>query len=115
MAKKDIWVPLYINDYLGDTMHLTTEQHGMYFLLLMAYYRNRGPLPDDHSRLAVIAGLPPKTFKANLPLLQEFFEIKDGKWFHARSDKEIADANVRKDKAKKAAEARHEREKNKCS
>lgn len=55
------WMPLYVGDYLGDTGHLTTTQHGAYLLLMMHYWR-KGELPDDDRQLSKIAKLPLRTW-----------------------------------------------------
>ena len=51
------YMQLYVADYLGDTRHLTTEQHGAYLLLLMTMWRSDGVLSDEPAKLARIAGL----------------------------------------------------------
>ena len=56
--KTDIWMPLYIGDYLAETMSFTTEQHGAYIRLLMACWREQGkPLSGTDEDLATITGL----------------------------------------------------------
>ena len=79
------WMPLYVGDYLGDTGHLTTAQHGAYLLLMMHYWR-KGELPDDNSQLAKITKLPLRTWCDYRPVLQNFFH--DG-WRHKRIDMEL--------------------------
>ncbi len=80
------WMPLYVGDYLGDTGHLTTAQHGAYLLLMMHYWR-KGELPDDDRQLSKIAKLPLRTWCEYRPTLQDFFY--DG-WKHKRIDAELA-------------------------
>src|SRR5580658_10340504 len=80
------WMPLYVGDYLGDTGHLTTAQHGAYLLLMMHYWR-KGELPDDDRQLSKIAKLPLKTWCDYRATLQDFFY--DG-WKHKRIDAELA-------------------------
>ena len=69
-------MPVYIGDYLADTMHLSTEQHGAYLLLLFHLWR-RGILHDDDAVLAQITGLVKRLEHAR-PVLAEFFEIHEG-------------------------------------
>ena len=38
-SKPDIWMPVYVGDYLADTCHLNAEEHGCYFLMLMHQWR----------------------------------------------------------------------------
>jgi uncharacterized protein YdaU (DUF1376 family) len=80
-------MPVYIGDYLADTMHLSTEQHGAYLLLLFSLWR-RPTLPDDDATLAKICGLSDRAWLATRKVMTEFFVIQDGCWTHKRVDKE---------------------------
>jgi uncharacterized protein YdaU (DUF1376 family) len=82
---KRAWMPLYVGDYLGDTGHLSTTQHGAYLLLMMHYWR-KGELPDDDKQLASITKLPLRIWADNRETLQSFFY--DG-WKHKRIEAEL--------------------------
>lgn len=109
MQKTDIWMPLYIGDYLADTSRLTTEQHGAYLLLLMDYWRS-GRLPDNDQVLAQIAKLSPDAWSNARAMLEQFFSIEEGYWVHGRVEKELAQSLENKAKnhqrAVQAAEKR---------
>ena len=86
--KTDIWMPLYVADYLSSTTRLTTEQHGAYLLLIIDYWKS-GRLPDDDSILANVTRLSMDAWAKHRGVLQGFFEVSNGEWIHSRIEKEI--------------------------
>lgn len=93
--RPDSFMPLFIADYLADTTHLERDEHGAYFLLLMAYWRNGGPLVADDARLSRIAKASASEWKRLKPVMLEFFTEVDGVWVSKRSDIEIEKATRR--------------------
>jgi uncharacterized protein YdaU (DUF1376 family) len=87
-------MPVHIGDYLADTMHLSTEQHGAYLLLLFHLWRH-GILHDDDVVLAQITGLDPGAWSNSRAAIVEFFEIYDGLWHHGRVEQERIRAAAR--------------------
>lgn len=109
MAKADIWMPIYVGDYLAATSRLTTEQHGAYLLMIMDYWKN-GPLPDDDRILAQITRLSDDAWSMSSSILRAFFEQRDGMLVHSRIEREKSEAESNSSRntarAKAAAEAR---------
>lgn len=109
-AKVDIWMPLYVADYLSATSRLTTEQHGAYLLLLMDYWKN-GPPPDNDGVLAQITKLSPDGWSNARTMLQGYFQQQSGQWLHSRVEQELAKANHNKEvnsrRGKAGADARY--------
>lgn len=89
--KIDIWMPLYIGDYLKDTVDLSNSEHGAYLRSIMSYWTSGESLPDN--RFRNICG---KDFNR----VSEFFSMVDGRWHHKRIDQELALARERMKKAK---------------
>lgn len=87
-------MPLYVGDYLADTRHLSTLEHGAYLLLLMHYWQT-GSLPTKDDQLARIAGLTLDEWSNGRSTMAAFFE--EG-WRHKRVEFELA-------KAKKLSDA----------
>lgn len=102
--KVDVWIPLYIGDYLSSTSRLTTEQHGAYLLLIMDYWKN-GPLPDDDAILAQICRMTPDAWSNACSTIRAFFEQDGSKLIHRRIDAELVEAQDGKAKRKAKAEA----------
>lgn len=97
------WMPLYVADYIADTMHLRAAESGAYLHLIMHYWRNDG-LPDDDRQLALIARMTDDEWKLARPLIEPLF--KAGKWKHKRIEAELAKAKQKSEAGRKSAEAR---------
>lgn len=99
--KTDIWMPIYIGDYLKDTAHLTQGQHGAYFLLMMHYWQ-KGGLKSNIPQCYMIARATTEDEKENVKtVLAEFFYLvhEDKQYRQKRVELELIKAQERKEKA----------------
>jgi len=84
------YMKLYVADYLADTTHLTTAEHGAYLLLLMALWRAGGKLPNVPLKLARITKSTTEEWEVVGPAVLGFFTVRGGALTHKRVREEIA-------------------------
>lgn len=78
-----IWMPLYIGDYMADTIGLTNAQHGAYLMSMMAYWRKGEALTS--AELREIGG-------KDVDRICRFYFWENDRWNHKRIDIELAKA-----------------------
>lgn len=83
------FMQLYVSDFIGDTLHLNTEQIGAYMLLLMAMWNAGGELPADDAKLARVVRMSLKKWRSIASDLLPFFEAGGGQIWHRRLTKEL--------------------------
>ena len=84
------WFKFYPGDYLADTQRLTQRQHGAYMLIMLDYYSTGEAPPDDDSVLMrVTLSNTLSDWEAIRLAIRRFFEIRDGKWYHTRIEREL--------------------------
>lgn len=106
-------LPLWTDAYLADTLHLSTEEHGAYLLLLMTAWRSPDcTLPDDDDRLARMARVGAKKWAKMRPVLAHFWTVDDGRWKQKRLLKERERAEKNRDQKRHAAAAKHRKNNN---
>lgn len=84
------YMKLYVGDYLGDTTHLTTLEHGAYLLLLFGMWRAGGKLPADDAKLARIAQMTAKEWTSVKAVILPFFKRRGAILTHKRVAEEMA-------------------------
>jgi uncharacterized protein YdaU (DUF1376 family) len=95
-------MPVYWGDLTVDTMHLSPAAHGGYMRLIAHYWAKGGPPSNATFCLKQICGMSSEEWEKCRPEIAEFFDIKDGKWFHKRIEKEL---QLFENKYKKRSEA----------
>lgn len=70
-------LPLWTDAYLGDTLHLSTIEHGAYLLILISMWRTtEKSLPNDDRLLARYARLTSTQWARIKPILMPFFRVE---------------------------------------
>ena len=84
------YLALFTGDYLRDTRHLTPLRHGVYLLLLIHCWDQRGPLPLDEEECAGIACCRTDDERGALRYIIEryFVQMPDG-YYNPRMQREI--------------------------
>ena len=65
-------MPFFVADYLGDTTHLKTVEHGAYLLILFAMWAHGGTISDDDHDLAKICRLHLRDWRKMKPRIMPF-------------------------------------------
>ncbi|MCE0853000.1 DUF1376 domain-containing protein [Pseudomonas asiatica] len=97
------YMQLYVADYLADTMHLSTEEHGAYLLLIFNYWQTGKPIPKV--RLARIARLTNDRWLSVEDSLKEFFNDNGTEWEHSRIDRDLAAVHAAQEQKAAAGKA----------
>lgn len=84
------YMALFTGDYLRDTRHLTPEEHGIYLLLLMHCWDQRGPVPlDERKQAGIVNARSGGELESLRRVLREFFARMEDGWYNARMSREI--------------------------
>ena len=93
------YMRFYAADYLADTHHLSTEEHGAYLLLLLNYWQSEKPLNNANHRLAYVARMSNDRWISVEKVLSEFFDVRGDEWTHQRVEYELDAVLVKSTKA----------------
>jgi len=112
------WYARYPGDYARDTAHLTMLEHGAYTLLMDYYYGTGEPLSahaDANAPTLALArnkrlyrvcrAVTQEEQEAVDSVIDDFFDLRDGKYHHDRIDQELEKRQEISEKRRAANEA----------
>jgi uncharacterized protein YdaU (DUF1376 family) len=92
--KTEICMPLFIGDYLADTIGMTNREHGAYLLSLMAYWKKGESLTSKELK---------DICAQDIDRVSRFFVMDERRWHHKRVDIELEKTRERVAKFKAKA------------
>lgn len=97
------YMKAFCRDYLADTRHLSPEQHGFYWLMLLTAWQHEARLPNDEKKLARIVGVSVARWRKVSPDVVKLWTVTDcGQFIYQKRQLfEFNEANV--DRAQKSA------------
>lgn len=114
------YMQLYVADYLADTAHLSTLEHGAYLLLMFNYWQRGESFKAKNEqtlnkRLASVARMSGDEWEIVRETLAEFFETSETEWRHRRIERDLEAVNSKSEKAKAAGKASAAKRSSGCS
>lgn len=101
------YIPFFVEDYIGDTIDLSIEEHGAYFLLMLAAWKQDDcSLPDNNRKLARICRVTTHKWRQIRETMEEFWTVENGRWTNNRLQKERAYVEKRSAAARENANKR---------
>ena len=88
---KTPFMPLWVSDFLGDTLDLDAQEIGAYMLILMAMWQREGTLPNDQKKIQRVARIGrgwPKVWAS----IEQYFEADGDTITNPRLTKELQKA-----------------------
>jgi hypothetical protein len=69
-------MPLYVGEYIANTMHLSITEHGAFFRLLLHQWQHHGELPSSDRDNAIICGMSPAEWAEIKPTIMDLFTVR---------------------------------------
>ena len=111
MSTKVPCLHFFPSDHIADTLHLSLEAQGCYILILFHTW-NRRCKPFKEKELTKLLHITPKKWRKILQEIEPLFDISEGTFRQIRLEKTWKRALERSEKAREAAQIRHEKKRN---
>ena len=111
MSRKVPCLHFFPSDHIADTLHLSLEAQGCYVLILFHTW-NRNCEAFKENELVKLLHITPKKWQKIKTEIAPLFELEEGLFKQKRLEKTWKEALRRSEKAREAAEIRHQRRRN---
>jgi uncharacterized protein YdaU (DUF1376 family) len=82
------YMPLFVNDFLANTEHMSPEATGALICLLCRSWSSGGALPTDDAVLARWARMLPDQWAAAKPAITQAFVLRSGRYVHEPTEQQ---------------------------